>query len=61
MSQQLETLEAPCPDCNETVALEDPLLGELITCDGCAAELEVRGVAPLTLAPAPEVQEDWGE
>lgn len=61
MTEPTLALEAPCPDCNTPVALDDPLLGELVTCDGCESELEVRGTAPLALAIAPEVQEDWGE
>ena len=58
---QLEVSQAPCPACTEPVELEDPLLGELVDCPGCGAEIEVRGTGPLTLAPAPEIEEDWGE
>jgi alpha-aminoadipate carrier protein LysW len=35
--------------------------GEILPCPDCGAELEVRGLDPLTLELAPEVQEDWGE
>jgi alpha-aminoadipate carrier protein LysW len=35
--------------------------GEIVPCPDCGAELEVVSVAPVTLALAPEVQEDWGE
>ena len=37
------------------------LEGEVLTCEGCSAELEVVGLKPLRLAEAPEVEEDWGE
>ena len=30
-------------------------------CPDCGAELEVLSVAPLELALAPEIQDDWGE
>lgn len=57
-----QTIESPsCPECTQAIDLEDPLLGELIDCPGCQAELEVRGIDPLQLAPAPEIMEDWGE
>lgn len=58
---QIEVQENACPTCTETVSLEDPLLGELIDCPSCGAELEVRGLEPVTLAVAPEIEEDWGE
>jgi alpha-aminoadipate carrier protein LysW len=35
--------------------------GEVLRCADCAVELEVTATTPLTLALAPEVQEDWGE
>jgi len=36
------------------------IVTEIVDCDGCAAELEVIAVAPVLLALAPEVEEDWG-
>lgn len=50
-----------CPECTSEIPLEDPLLGELIDCPDCQAELEVVTVGPASLQPAPEIQEDWGE
>jgi alpha-aminoadipate carrier protein LysW len=35
--------------------------GEILPCGECLAELEVTLLEPLTLALAPEVEEDWGE
>ncbi|WP_332635973.1 hypothetical protein [Acetomicrobium sp.] len=35
--------------------------GEIITRPDCGSELEVISFDPLTVAEAPEVQEDWGE
>ncbi len=50
-----------CPECTDEIPLDDPLLGELIDCPACGSELEVRGLDPLEVAPAPEIEEDWGE
>lgn len=57
-----ETIQSQsCPECTHEFDLEDPLLGELIDCPGCNAELEVRAIDPTELAAAPEIMEDWGE
>ncbi len=50
-----------CPLCIMEIKGDDRVEGEVLTCDGCSAELEVVGVSPLRLAEAPEVEEDWGE
>lgn len=52
---------AECAECGAPVALEKPELGELVVCGACGAELEVVGLNPLQLEPAPEEAEDWGE
>lgn len=52
---------AQCPECEAEVALEKPEKGEIVTCPDCGVELEVRETDPITLALAPEVEEDWGE
>lgn len=51
-----------CPECEADVELpSDVLLGEIIECEDCSAELEVTKLDPLTVEMAPEVEEDWGE
>ncbi len=51
-----------CPECAAAITLSRvPMRGEVVRCADCAVELEVTATAPLTLALAPEVQEDWGE
>lgn len=50
-----------CPECSADIDAQDLELGELIVCDDCGSELEVVGVDPLRLEPAPEEDEDWGE
>lgn len=50
-----------CPECAGALAAAPALLGEIVDCAGCGAELEVVGLAPVRLALAPEVEEDWGE
>ena len=34
---------------------------EIVQCPECGVDLEVTGIDPITLAPAPEEEEDWGE
>jgi alpha-aminoadipate carrier protein LysW len=53
--------EALCPECEGTLALEDSLVGEIVPCPYCGAELEVLALDPLRLELAPEEEEDWGE
>lgn len=50
-----------CPGCEQTLYPTDSMVGEIVECTGCSAELEVLTVDPLRLALAPEVEEDWGE
>jgi len=50
-----------CNDCGATIALQNPIVGEIIDCPDCGLELEVRTLDPIHLQPAPEVAEDWGE
>lgn len=50
-----------CNDCGATITLTNPVIGEITDCPDCSLELEVRTLNPLTLQPAPEVAEDWGE
>jgi alpha-aminoadipate/glutamate carrier protein LysW len=51
-----------CPECAGAVELVEPVrLSEIAQCPECSSELEVTGLDPLTLALAPEIEEDWGE
>jgi alpha-aminoadipate/glutamate carrier protein LysW len=51
-----------CPVCDGDVELaDDAVEGELIECPDCGSELEITGLAPVTLAEAPESEEDWGQ
>ena len=51
-----------CPVCGSAIDVPAAVLaGEVLACDDCGAELEVTNIEPLTLAEAPEVDEDWGE
>ncbi len=53
--------EAVCPECEGSLDLQDPLVGEIVPCPYCGAELEVRALDPLRLELAPMEEEDWGE
>lgn len=51
-----------CPECEMNVPVPaDAVEGEVLACPGCEVELEVLGLDPVELAPAPELAEDWGE
>jgi alpha-aminoadipate carrier protein LysW len=50
-----------CPECEGELSLTDPLVGEILPCAYCGAELEVIAVDPVQLELAPEEAEDWGE
>ncbi len=57
-------MQANCPVCDAAVTVaEDAEKSELILCPDCGAELEVTAIADgnVTLAEAPEEEEDWGE
>jgi len=53
---------AVCSECEAEIALDPGTeVGEIIQCPECGVDLEVRGLEPAELAPAPEEEEDWGE
>ena len=59
---QTKTNVSPCPECGGTLELQADLRqGEIVGCDECGVELEVKTCTPLVLELAPEVEEDWGE
>lgn len=56
------TASCSCPECDAAVAFSrTPLRGEVVRCPDCGVELEVTDTSPVSLSPAPEVEEDWGE
>ena len=57
---QRQTVE--CPECANKVPLSaNVLVGEILDCSDCGAELEVRATNPVRVELAPPVEEDWGE
>ncbi|MEO6700607.1 MAG: lysine biosynthesis protein LysW [Jatrophihabitantaceae bacterium] len=51
-----------CPECEYQLTVPDqPSLNEVLECGECRTELEVVATAPVMLALAPEIEEDWGE
>ena len=53
---------ATCTECAAEVALEaNTIVGEIIVCPDCGADLEVTGLEPAEVQLAPMEQEDWGE
>ena len=52
---------ANCPECEAEVSVQGLLVGEILYCVDCNAELEVRSVNPAEVALAPQIEEDWGE
>ena len=52
---------AECPECFAEIELTNVMQNEITQCSECGAELEVISLEPITLALAPEEEEDWGE
>jgi alpha-aminoadipate carrier protein LysW len=50
-----------CPECAADIEVTQAIVGEIIQCDDCSAELEVLSTSPIALALAPTEEEDWGE
>jgi alpha-aminoadipate carrier protein LysW len=61
MPVQTASGQAQCPECFADVPLNNVMQNEITQCPGCGAELEVVAIEPLTLAVAPQEEEDWGE
>ena len=55
------TTTSECPECAGELTLAQVELGEILVCDDCGAELEVRSLEPLSITIAPQEAEDWGE
>ncbi|MFQ5408502.1 MAG: lysine biosynthesis protein LysW [Anaerolineales bacterium] len=55
------TTSTECPECLGPVQLSAAELGEILVCNDCGVELEIRNLSPLQIALAPEEAEDWGE
>jgi len=59
---QTSRLNVECPECAARVPVAaSVLVGEVLDCAECGAELEVRGTSPVRVELAPQVEEDWGE
>ncbi len=51
-----------CPVCGANISVADDVVkGELLECDDCGTELEVKNIDPLKIEEAPEAEEDWGQ
>ncbi len=61
MALPTATGTAPCPECFADVTHTKVMQNEITQCPGCGAELEITALEPLTLALAPQEEEDWGE
>ncbi len=52
---------AHCLECEAEVDLQGLMVGEILYCPDCNAELEVLSLEQPTVGLAPQVEEDWGE
>ncbi len=51
-----------CPVCAAEIKLaNDSIAGELLVCDECGVELELKSLDPVKLEEAPAAEEDWGQ
>jgi alpha-aminoadipate carrier protein LysW len=55
------TTSTQCPECIGELSLDSVEQGEILVCEDCGVELEVRALDPLSIMLAPEEAEDWGE
>lgn len=61
-SQPANQTACTCPECDGAIRFDrPPLRSQVVRCTSCGVELEVVNTAPVQLALAPEVEEDWGE
>ncbi len=62
MASEVSLEMAECPECSAALRLpRGTVVGEILPCGECLAELEVTALEPPTLTLAPEIEEDWGE
>jgi alpha-aminoadipate carrier protein LysW len=55
-------MTAACPECDAAVSLDaETVVGEVVPCPDCGADLEVGSLQPARLVVAPPEEEDWGE
>ncbi|MEM3374252.1 MAG: lysine biosynthesis protein LysW [Candidatus Woesearchaeota archaeon] len=52
---------AECPECGAEIKAENVEIGEILNCQDCGSELEVRKLNPVVLELAPQEAEDWGQ
>ena len=52
---------AHCPECEANVPVSGLMVGEIVFCPDCNAELEILSVEPPEVDLAQEIEEDWGE
>ena len=53
-----------CAECDAQIAVPtDAIMGEIVSCKDCGTEYEVAGISngTVTLKPAEQIEEDWGE
>lgn len=62
MATDISIAVAECPECGGHLGVpRGTVVGEILACGECLAELEVTSLTPIAVALAPEVEEDWGE
>jgi alpha-aminoadipate carrier protein LysW len=61
MAVQTASGPAQCPECMAEITLTNVMQNEITQCPDCGAELEISALSPLSLALAPQEEEDWGE
>ena len=55
-------LNGTCPVCDAVITLDEGVVvSEIVNCDECGSDLEVKSLEPLVLEEAPLEEEDWGE
>jgi lysine biosynthesis protein LysW len=52
---------AKCPECGKMNGFSGVEQGQIVACEHCHQNMEVRTINPLTLWPAAPESDDWGE
>ena len=51
-----------CLECDASIVLDQKVeIGEIVDCQDCGTEYEVRAIDPQKIDYAPKEEEDWGE
>ena len=60
-ANDVSVAKTDCPECDETIEIEDPERGQNVECEDCGAEFEVVSTSPLELELVDEDDDEEDE